>query len=96
MKCLNCGVSADHYLCGCCQTPDILDKIFKEIRFYKPETCENPYLSEIASGLTESMPSEILSRQFSICLISRFPSFTIASITGCAEMFGLRMLPLRI
>lgn len=53
MKCLNCGVSADHYLCGCCQTPDILDKIFNEIRFYKPETCENPYLSEIASGLTE-------------------------------------------
>ena len=53
MKCLNCGVSADHYLCGCCQTPDILDKIFNEIRFYKPETCENPYLSETASGLTE-------------------------------------------
>lgn len=53
MKCLNCGVSADHYLCGCCQTPDILDKIFNEIRFYKPETCENPFVNEYVSGLTE-------------------------------------------
>ena len=53
MKCLNCGVSADRHLCGCCQTSDILDKIFNEIRFYKPETCENPYLSEFASKITE-------------------------------------------
>ena len=53
MKCLNCGVSSNHYLCRCCQTPDILDKVFNEIRFYKPETCENPYLAEFASGLTE-------------------------------------------
>ena len=53
MKCLNCGVSADQYLCGCCQKPEILDKIFNEVRFYKPETCKNPYLSEFASGLTE-------------------------------------------
>lgn len=53
MKCLNCGVSSNHYLCRCCQTPDILDKVFNEIRFYKPETCENPYLAEFASSLTE-------------------------------------------
>ena len=53
MKCLNCGVSADQYLCGCCQKPEILDKIFNEVRFYKRETCENPYLSEFASGLAE-------------------------------------------
>ena len=53
MKCLNCGVSADQYLCGCCQKPEILDKIFNEVRFYKPETCKNPYLSEFASGLAE-------------------------------------------
>ena len=53
MKCLNCGVSAGQYLCGCCQKPEILDKIFNEVRFYKQETCENPYLSEFASGLTE-------------------------------------------
>ena len=53
MKCLNCGVSADQHLCGCCQKPEILDKIFNEVRFYKPETCKNPYLSEFASGLTE-------------------------------------------
>ena len=53
MKCLNCGVSADHYLCGCCQMPDILDKIFNEIRFYKPDSCENPFVNEYVSGLTE-------------------------------------------
>lgn len=53
MKCLNCGVSSNHYLCRCCQTPDILDKVFNEIRFYKPETCENLYLAEFASRLTE-------------------------------------------
>ena len=34
-------------------TEDILDKIFQEIRFYNPETCENPYLAEYASELTE-------------------------------------------
>lgn len=53
MKCLNCGVSSNHYLCRCCQTPDILDKVFNEIHFYKPETCKNPYLAEFASSLTE-------------------------------------------
>ena len=53
MKCLNCGVSAGQYLCGCCQKPEILDKIFNEVRFYKPEICKNPYLSEFASGLAE-------------------------------------------
>jgi len=29
------------------------EKIFFEIRSYKPETCENPYLVEFAAGLTE-------------------------------------------
>lgn len=53
MRCLNCGASADHYLCKDCQTPDILNKVFNEIRFYKPETCENPYLAEFAAGLNE-------------------------------------------
>ena len=53
MKCLNCGCASENYLCADCATADILDKIFNEIRFYKPETCENPYLSEFASGLTE-------------------------------------------
>lgn len=53
MKCLNCGCTCEHYLCGACTTADVLEKVFNEIRFYKPETCENPYLSEFASGLTE-------------------------------------------
>ena len=53
MKCLNCGCTSEHYLCDACARADVLEKIFNEIRFYKPETCENPYLSEFASGLTE-------------------------------------------
>lgn len=53
MKCLNCGCTSEHYLCSTCTTTDVLDKVFNEIRFYKPETCENPYLLEFASGLTE-------------------------------------------
>ena len=36
-----------------CKKTIYLDKIFNEIRFYKSETCENPYLSEFASGLSE-------------------------------------------
>lgn len=53
MKCLNCGCTSEHYLCDACTTADVLEKVFNEIRFYKPETCENPHLSELASGLTE-------------------------------------------
>lgn len=53
MKCLNCGCECEHFLCATCTTADVLEKVFNEIRFYKPETCENPYLSELAAGLTE-------------------------------------------
>ena len=53
MKCLNCGCTSENYLCNACITPDILEKVFKEIRYYNPETCENPFLIEYASGLTD-------------------------------------------
>lgn len=53
LKCLNCGKTAESFLCHDCQTQQILDKIFNEIRFYTPESCENPYLAEYAAGLTE-------------------------------------------
>lgn len=53
MKCLNCGKEADSFLCGECRTPQVLDKVFNEIRSYKPDVCENPYLAEYAAGLTE-------------------------------------------
>lgn len=53
MKCLNCGKEADAFLCDDCQTSQILDKLFYEILFYKPESCKNPYLAERVSGLTE-------------------------------------------
>ena len=53
MKCFNCGKESNHYLCNDCIQPDVLDRIFNEIRSYKPETCTNPYLAEYVSGLTE-------------------------------------------
>ena len=54
MKCFNCGKDTTAYLCTDCRTEEILDKVFKQIRYYRPETCENPYLAEYASTLTES------------------------------------------
>jgi len=53
MKCLNCGKTADSFLCSDCRTPSILDKIYNEIRFYNSGNCENQYLVEFVSGLTE-------------------------------------------
>lgn len=53
MKCLNCGCTSEKYLCKECTAEDVLDKIFKDIRFYNPETCDNPYLKEYTSTLTE-------------------------------------------
>ncbi len=53
MKCLNCGCENPRYLCVACATEQILDKVFYEIRTYRPETCENVYLAEFAAGLTE-------------------------------------------
>lgn len=53
MKCLNCGCVGEHYLCAACVTPEVLDKVFNEIRFYNPESCENLYLAEYVAGLTE-------------------------------------------
>lgn len=53
MKCFNCGNETNEYLCSNCRTEDILDKVFRQIRFYKPDTCDNPYLVEYASTLTE-------------------------------------------
>ena len=53
MRCLNCGRETNLYLCENCQTEPILVKVFNEIRFYKPDTCTNPFLAEYASTLTE-------------------------------------------
>ncbi|MBR2405640.1 MAG: hypothetical protein IKB04_01125 [Clostridia bacterium] len=53
MRCFNCGYETTEYLCPDCRTAEILDKVFSQIRFYKAETCDNPYLAEYVSGLTE-------------------------------------------
>ena len=53
MKCLNCGATSENYLCSACSNEAVLEKVFNEIRFFKPDVCENPYLLDFASGLTE-------------------------------------------
>ena len=53
MKCLNCGKENPHFLCEECVNPDVLEKLFNDIRTYRPETCTNSFLIEYASGLTE-------------------------------------------
>lgn len=54
MKCLNCGCASEHFLCKQCETIETLDKLFKEIRFYKPDTCTNPYLQAYAANSPKS------------------------------------------
>lgn len=53
MKCLNCGKINEEYLCEECLTEDVLKKIFNQIIKYNPETCENIYIQEYVSTLTE-------------------------------------------
>lgn len=53
MKCLSCGKENTHYLCDACRKPEVLDRVFNEIRTYRPETCTNPFLMEYTSGLDE-------------------------------------------
>lgn len=53
MKCLNCGCTSERLLCDSCTTIEALDKLFREIRFYKPDTCTNPHLQAYFSGLPE-------------------------------------------
>ena len=53
MKCLNCGNTSSHYLCDSCATIETLDKIFREIRYYKPDTCTNPYLQTYVANSPE-------------------------------------------
>lgn len=53
MKCLNCGQETNLYLCEKCQTLPILDKVFNDIRFYRPDTCTNLFLAEYVATLTD-------------------------------------------
>ena len=54
MQCLNCGCASEHFLCKQCETIETLDKLFREIRFYKPDTCTNPYLQTYVANSPES------------------------------------------
>lgn len=84
MKCLNCGCENDRYLCDACTTAGILDKVFNEIRFYKPEACKNPYLAEYTSGLTEKYAERDL-----LPVILDYFDFEIAEYYYC-QYFRMR------
>ena len=72
MKCFNCGKETDAYLCPKCRTEEILNEIFEQIRFYKPETCKNPYLAEYVATLTE----ERAERNCIPAILALFPAET--------------------
>lgn len=84
VKCLNCGCENDRYLCDACTTAGILDKVFNEIRFYKPEACKNPYLAEYTSGLTEKYAERDL-----LPVILDYFDFEIAEYYYC-QYFRMR------
>lgn len=54
MKCLNCGAQNEFHLCEHCRTEEILDKIFVDLCFYKPDKCENPYVVEFAGDAADA------------------------------------------
>lgn len=53
MKCLHCGKEQSHYICDECLTEEILDKVFYELIFFKPDSCSSPYIVELVSQQTE-------------------------------------------
>lgn len=53
MKCLHCGAEQIHYLCENCLTEEILEKVFYEVIFFKPDSCSSPYIAELISQQTE-------------------------------------------
>lgn len=94
MKCLNCGKETQNLLCDTCKTPEILDKIFKELCYFRPLECTNPYLVEFAYQTTKNSPRDSVSdllrlfdssitdfyycRFYSICRNPRFEALAIA------------------
>ena len=78
MKCMNCGAVGEHYLCDQCISAEVLSKVFNEIRYYKPETCENPYLAEYAA----EHPEKYAERDMLPDILSRF-DFAVAEYFYC-------------
>lgn len=70
MKCLHCGREGEGLLCPECRTEDILERVFYDILYYKPDVCENPYIVAYAS----SMPEKYAERDCIPQILALFPS----------------------
>ncbi len=77
-KCLNCGRYNDYFLCESCREEQILSNIYNQIRSYDPENCENTYLIEYASTLTEKYQERDIIPE----ILSLFP-FAVAEYYYC-------------
>lgn len=70
MKCLNCGRETEEFLCPECRTEEILMQVFYGVLYYKPENCQNPYIAEYVSSLSEKYEERKCIPQ----ILSLFPS----------------------
>ncbi len=77
-KCLNCGKYNDYFLCESCREEQILSNIYGQIRSYDPKNCENTYLIEYASTLTEKYQERDIIPE----ILSLFP-FAVAEYYYC-------------
>ena len=78
MKCLHCGTEQSNYLCENCLTEQILDKVFYELLFFKPETCTSPHIEELVSQQTEKYAERLFIPE----VINLFPT-EIAEFYRC-------------
>lgn len=53
MKCFNCGIETNEYLCDNCLKEDILNNIFNQLINSKIENCDNKYILEYVNKLED-------------------------------------------
>ena len=83
MKCLNCGKTAETFLCRDCQTTEILDKVFNEIRGY---CAEYPFLADLEKKLEkEGLYDEFKFKFKSINGDNSLTSIVLACSSGLLE-----------
>lgn len=82
MKCLHCGAEQSHYLCEKCLTEEILERVFYEIIFYKPDSCSSPYIAELVSKQKEKYAERAIIPE----ILDLFP-VEVSSFYACRYSF---------